>query len=72
MTDVDEKNRLTNNKQTPWPESESELYRPSDGRLPAKLVPTFADRRASRSQRGEFPMAVISVFQTGAATRSFK
>jgi hypothetical protein len=29
---------------TPWPESASELYRPSDRRLSAKLVPTFADR----------------------------
>jgi hypothetical protein len=27
---------------TPWPESASELYRPSDRRLLAKLVPTFA------------------------------
>jgi hypothetical protein len=31
-------------KQTSWPESASELCRPSDRRLPAKLVPTFADR----------------------------
>jgi hypothetical protein len=33
-------------KQTPWPWSASELYRPtkSDRRLSAKLVPTFADR----------------------------
>jgi hypothetical protein len=30
--------------QTLWPESASELYRPGDRRLPAKLVPTFADR----------------------------
>jgi hypothetical protein len=29
---------------TPWPEFASELYRPSDRRLSAKLVPTFADR----------------------------
>jgi hypothetical protein len=29
---------------TPWPISASELYRPSDRRLWAKLVPTFADR----------------------------
>jgi hypothetical protein len=29
---------------TPWSESASELYRPSDRRLSAKLVPTFADR----------------------------
>jgi hypothetical protein len=31
-------------KKTPWPESANELYRPSDRRLSAKLVPTFADR----------------------------
>jgi hypothetical protein len=29
---------------TPWPESASELYLPSDRRLSAKLVATFADR----------------------------
>jgi hypothetical protein len=29
---------------TPWPETASELYRPSDRRLSAKLAPTFADR----------------------------
>jgi hypothetical protein len=29
---------------TPWPESASELYRPSDHPLSAKLVSTFADR----------------------------
>jgi hypothetical protein len=28
----------------PWPESASELYRPSDRRLSANLVPTLADR----------------------------
>jgi hypothetical protein len=31
-------------KRTPWPESASELYRPSNRRLSAKLVPPFADR----------------------------
>jgi hypothetical protein len=31
-------------KQTPWPESASELYRPSDRRLSAKRLPTFADK----------------------------
>jgi hypothetical protein len=31
-------------EQTPWPESASELYRPSDHRLSAKLVPVFSDR----------------------------
>jgi hypothetical protein len=30
-------------KQTPWLESESELYQPSDRRLSAKLVPTLVD-----------------------------
>jgi hypothetical protein len=29
---------------TPWPASASEIYRPSDRRLSAKLVPTFVDR----------------------------
>jgi hypothetical protein len=29
---------------TPWPESASELYGPSDRLLSAKLVPTFEDR----------------------------
>jgi hypothetical protein len=36
--------------QTPWPESASELYRPSDRRLSAIIVPTFTDRGVSRSQ----------------------
>jgi hypothetical protein len=31
-------------KKPPWPESASELYRPSDRRLLEKLVPVFADR----------------------------
>jgi hypothetical protein len=43
------------NKQTLWPESASELYRPN-------LVPTFADRGVSRSQRGGSAMAIILVF----------
>jgi hypothetical protein len=34
----------TTSKQTPWSESASELYRPSDRRLSAKLMTTFADR----------------------------
>jgi hypothetical protein len=33
-----------NTQKKPWPESASELYRPSDRHLSAKLVPTFADR----------------------------
>jgi hypothetical protein len=28
----------------PWPESASEQYQPSNRRLSAKIVPTFADR----------------------------
>jgi hypothetical protein len=37
---------LVNRKQTktPWPEFASEVYRPSDRRLSAKLVPTSANR----------------------------
>jgi hypothetical protein len=31
-------------QQTAWPESASELYRPSDCRLSAKLVSAFADK----------------------------
>jgi hypothetical protein len=31
-------------KKIPWPKSASELYRPNDRRLSAKLVTTFADR----------------------------
>jgi hypothetical protein len=54
--------KVNKNKQTPWPEPASELYRPRDCRLSAKLVPTLADRGVSRSQRGGSPTAVISVF----------
>jgi hypothetical protein len=39
---------LTHNKekqkQIPWPQPASELYRPSDRRLSTKLVPIFVDR----------------------------
>jgi hypothetical protein len=35
---------LVKNKRTPWSESASELYRPSDRRLSAKYLPTFADK----------------------------
>jgi hypothetical protein len=31
-------------KKTPWSKSANELYRPSDRRLSAKWLPTFADR----------------------------
>jgi hypothetical protein len=43
---------LTQTKQTPWPESVSELYQPSDRCLSEKLVPTFAGRGVSRGQCG--------------------
>jgi hypothetical protein len=36
---------------TPWSECANELYRPSDRRLSAKLLPNFADRMVSRGQR---------------------
>jgi hypothetical protein len=39
-------------RQNLWPESASELYRLSDRRLTAKLVPTFADRGVSHGQYG--------------------
>jgi hypothetical protein len=32
-------------EKTPWSESASELYRPSDRRFSAKWLPTFADKR---------------------------
>jgi hypothetical protein len=38
------KPKQNKNKQTPWSESASELYRPSDRRLSAKSLPTFADK----------------------------
>jgi hypothetical protein len=49
------------NKTIPWPDSASELYRPRHRRLSAKLVPTSVDRGVSRSQRGGYHKAVISV-----------
>jgi hypothetical protein len=54
--------KRSNKKQTPWPEFASELYRPNDRRLSAKLVPSFVDRGVPRSQRAGSPTAVISVF----------
>jgi hypothetical protein len=38
------------NKQTPWPASTSEPYRPSYSRLSAKLMSTFTDRGVLRRQ----------------------
>jgi hypothetical protein len=39
---------------TPWSESASELYRPSDRRLLAKWLPTFCGLRVPRGQRDGF------------------
>jgi hypothetical protein len=36
---------LQHSSRTPWPETASELYRPSDSRLSAKIVPTLADKK---------------------------
>jgi hypothetical protein len=46
---------LQTNKKNSVAWSASELYRPSDRRLSAKLVPILADRGVSRSQRGGSP-----------------
>jgi hypothetical protein len=54
---------VVNNKLTPWLESGSELYRPSDRQLSAKLMQTFADRGVSHDQCGGSPTAVISVYR---------
>jgi hypothetical protein len=43
-----------------WPESVSEICRPSDSRLTAKLVSTRSDRGVSRSHRDGSPTAVTS------------
>jgi hypothetical protein len=43
-TEASEHGQNDKNKQTPSPESTSELYRPSDRRLSAKLARTFSDR----------------------------
>jgi hypothetical protein len=39
---------LLHEKINPWPESGSELCRPSGHRLSEKLMPTFADRRCHK------------------------
>jgi hypothetical protein len=40
---------------SPCSESGIELHRPSDRRLSAKLLPTFADSGVSRNQRRRIP-----------------
>jgi hypothetical protein len=51
-------------------QSASELYRPSDRRLSAKLVPTFAGRGCLVVSTTD-PPAVNSVFLTATATFSY-
>jgi hypothetical protein len=58
-------------QQTPWPESVSEIYRPSDRRLSAKLVPTSADRGCHVVSMW-IPTAIFSDFKTGVPTFSSK
>jgi hypothetical protein len=43
-TSLGQRTEVIPDKQTLWPESAGELYRRSDRRLPAKLVPTIPDR----------------------------
>jgi hypothetical protein len=38
-------------KKTPWSESASELYRPSDRRLSAKWLPAFVDRGEDKTNK---------------------
>jgi hypothetical protein len=45
--DVNAKSRNKTNKQTPWLQSASDLYRPRDRRLSVKLVSSFEDRGCS-------------------------
>jgi hypothetical protein len=61
FVDVDHPQTKKKKKKTPWSESASELYRPSDRRLSAKRLPTFADKGATWSAR-RIPTAVLSVF----------
>jgi hypothetical protein len=49
---------------TPWPESASEQYRPSDRHLSVKFVPTFTDRGCHVSAWW-IPTVVFSGFWTG-------
>jgi hypothetical protein len=53
--------RRCENLKSNSPESASELYRPSDRSLSAKLMPTLADI-VSRGQRNGSPRPLISVF----------
>jgi hypothetical protein len=48
-------------KKTPWPESESELYRLRERHLSAELVTAFADRGVMHSECGKSLMVIILV-----------
>jgi hypothetical protein len=61
---LDIKRIYPDRKQTPWSESASELYRPSDRRLSAKLVLTFEGRGCHVVSVTD-PVAVFSSFYTG-------
>jgi hypothetical protein len=64
VSHLDQAINVTNkqtNKQTIWSESASELYRPSDRRLSAKGLPTFADKGCHVVSVMD-PSAVFSVF----------
>jgi hypothetical protein len=54
-------------KNPPWSESTSELYRPSDRRLSAKRLPTFANIGVPRGQR-DGSLRPYSRFSRQAAT----
>jgi hypothetical protein len=54
------KSQEATNKQTSWPESASELYRPRDRHLLAKLVPTFLRIAGATWSAWRIPMAVFS------------
>jgi hypothetical protein len=47
LSNADTHKYTPHKQQTTWPESASELYRPSNRRLSTILVPTFADRGSS-------------------------
>jgi hypothetical protein len=55
-----------------WSEYVSELYRLSDRRLSAKLLPTFYGQRVPRGECGGSVRPYSSAFYTGAATLSSK
>jgi hypothetical protein len=46
-------------KKAPWNKSASELYRPSDRRLWAKIVPTFEERDGVAWSAQQIPMAIF-------------